>query len=701
MTTHPPNPEPSESSLRRPSAFLEWLPWEKLTIWGSVLLIIYLLRDFFFLIFMTFILTYILRSVIVRVLWLIRHKREEPWLERLLAVVCFLLLLLGLFGAGYYLSHPLEDQYHKLTGRVGELDPDEELRNFGGKTFGFLLFKRQYGDPDDEAYRGAFEEYSLGKRPRTTAYEEFRVKLGEDENSRREFEQEERNKIQAQVDKLAKTGEDFENWFVTEKSPLLYEKEKADYIKRWREHYRLMLQELSEQEIESRRQSTILQFVFEEVKKDPADLVQYKEEWKKERTDDLTAARKRSPEYDSDRQKVFREDYERRHEKNRSRYPWPFEEYLELRKAHAESELAFTEALGMGTKITVEKGGAKILEEQLHEDFQNSKQRKMFDKWWDGDTGKEIRGTVLSYSKAARETSLVWIKGAIEWIFELAIELSTSLLLCLLITFGFPTLREGVKKLSRSRVAGFYAEIAPGLMSFGHLIGRAFQAQGVIAIFNTLLTLLAIRILHIENEVFLCVVVFLCSFIPILGVVLSSVPIAVMAIIQENGGSVDKAFYMILAILLIHFIETSILNPKILGDMLHLHPVLVLTILLVAAHFFGVWGLLLGVPVSVYIIRFVILREGIPGFMELPSGHQGGGAITMSHGAPALSIETGKSLPGGPLLPKPEKPASTKAPSQVDNETEDENVSTAKKGEATAPGSKSAAQAQESEELTS
>ncbi|MFP6739806.1 MAG: AI-2E family transporter, partial [Planctomycetota bacterium] len=69
-------------------------------------------------------------------------------------------------------------------------------------------------------------------------------------------------------------------------------------------------------------------------------------------------------------------------------------------------------------------------------------------------------------------------------------------------------------------------------------------------------------------------------------------------------------------ILVIHLIEAWILNPKILGDMLHLHPVMVLAILAVGEHFFGVWGLLLGVPVIVYILRFVILDEGIPGIID-------------------------------------------------------------------------------------
>ena len=40
---------------------------------------------------------------------------------------------------------------------------------------------------------------------------------------------------------------------------------------------------------------------------------------------------------------------------------------------------------------------------------------------------------------------------------------------------------------------------------------------------------------------------------------------------------------------------------------------LVLVILVVSEHFFGIWGLILGVPVAVYVFRVVILDIGIPG----------------------------------------------------------------------------------------
>ena len=54
---------------------------------------------------------------------------------------------------------------------------------------------------------------------------------------------------------------------------------------------------------------------------------------------------------------------------------------------------------------------------------------------------------------------------------------------------------------------------------------------------------------------------------------------------------------VVLMVTLIHFIEAYGLNPAIYSAHLKLHPLLVLTVLVVAEHSLGVWGLLLaGVP---------------------------------------------------------------------------------------------------------
>jgi predicted PurR-regulated permease PerM len=62
-------------------------------------------------------------------------------------------------------------------------------------------------------------------------------------------------------------------------------------------------------------------------------------------------------------------------------------------------------------------------------------------------------------------------------------------------------------------------------------------------------------------------------------------------------------------VIVIHAIEAYLLNPIIYGRHLKLNPVLTLIILYVGYHAFGLWGMLLGVPVARYFIHDVI---GVP-----------------------------------------------------------------------------------------
>ena len=93
---------------------------------------------------------------------------------------------------------------------------------------------------------------------------------------------------------------------------------------------------------------------------------------------------------------------------------------------------------------------------------------------------------------------------------------------------------------------------------------------------------------------------FFCSFIPVLGVFLSTVPICLVALPAGGLALVLKCIGMVLVV---HAVEAYVVNPRITGSLVHLNAVFVLTILVVGEHFFGLWGLLLGVPVAVTLLR--------------------------------------------------------------------------------------------------
>ena len=142
------------------------------------------------------------------------------------------------------------------------------------------------------------------------------------------------------------------------------------------------------------------------------------------------------------------------------------------------------------------------------------------------------------------------------------------------------------------------------MTGFGKELGKAFEAQTIIAILNTTLTALGLWFLGITSQTaFLSMIVFFCSFIPIAGVFISSVPICLIGL-QEGG--ISLFFLSILLITCIHLVEAYILNPKIYGQRLRLNPVIVLFILTTCGKVFGIWGFLLSLPIFTYIFKTAI-----------------------------------------------------------------------------------------------
>lgn len=195
-----------------------------------------------------------------------------------------------------------------------------------------------------------------------------------------------------------------------------------------------------------------------------------------------------------------------------------------------------------------------------------------------------------------------------------------SLLFSFLIVLDFPRLVETVRSLQHSRLSYVYREVADSFRDFATVLGMALEAQFVIALVNTLLTSIGLLFLGLGPSLaFLAVIVFFCSFIPVLGVFISSIPICLLAL--QNSGPVT----MILAILIVifvHLIEAYLLNPRIYGSYMRINPVIVLVILTIGAKLFHVWGLLLGVPVCTYIFGHVIRKPETPQSVPEDAGAQ-------------------------------------------------------------------------------
>ncbi len=194
------------------------------------------------------------------------------------------------------------------------------------------------------------------------------------------------------------------------------------------------------------------------------------------------------------------------------------------------------------------------------------------------------------------------------------IQFFISVIFSFIIVLDIPRLQQQFQTLRNTRLRHFYDTITPGLRTFSDVMGTAFAAQAVIAVCNTILTYLGMRWLNIPLAELMSLFVFFCSFIPVLGVFISSIPISLVALQTHGFISMLEAIALIAVI---HIFEAYLLNPRIMGNFLKIHPLLVLMILFVSEHFFGIWGLLLGVPVCVYVFRYAILDMPFPEKIKL------------------------------------------------------------------------------------
>ncbi|GFR44550.1 hypothetical protein Agub_g5821, partial [Astrephomene gubernaculifera] len=213
--------------------------------------------------------------------------------------------------------------------------------------------------------------------------------------------------------------------------------------------------------------------------------------------------------------------------------------------------------------------------------------------------GLAVSSMLKGYTTMAAKYTAVFVKSVAKF----SLQALVSLILGFLFVWDMPRISSGISSLRTSRLAPMYNEVAPVLTVFGQLFGKALQVQAQIAVVNTALTAAGMWLLAIPGVGLLSLFVFLCSFIPIMGCIMSTVPIGFVALTEYGFAKLAMVILMVAAV---HFVEAYALNPAIYSAHLKLHPLMVLSVLLISEHNLGVWGLMLAVPSTVFALDYLI-----------------------------------------------------------------------------------------------
>lgn len=175
-----------------------------------------------------------------------------------------------------------------------------------------------------------------------------------------------------------------------------------------------------------------------------------------------------------------------------------------------------------------------------------------------------------------------------------------AILLSFLIVLDYEAVRKEMRSWRASPIGQFFQDASASVVNFSGVVGKAFQCQMLVALLNAVITCIGMALLDIQPLLLLTTIVFIFGLIPVLGVFISSAPIIMIAFNSHGAVYAGLALGMIV---IVHLLEAYVFNPRIYAARFHLNPVVVLIILLVAHEMFGIWGMLLGIPVTHYILN--------------------------------------------------------------------------------------------------
>ncbi len=119
---------------------------------------------------------------------------------------------------------------------------------------------------------------------------------------------------------------------------------------------------------------------------------------------------------------------------------------------------------------------------------------------------------------------------------------------------------------------------------------------------------IALLLMGIPGALLLGIIAGVSRAIPVIGPVVGGVPL--LAAVLFNAHWIGAFWWVLIGFTLLHLFESKILMPRILGDQIGVHPVLVIISLLIGYELLGLLGMFLAPP-GVAIIQFVLaVRRG-------------------------------------------------------------------------------------------
>ncbi|HWT75859.1 MAG TPA: AI-2E family transporter [Mobilitalea sp.] len=167
--------------------------------------------------------------------------------------------------------------------------------------------------------------------------------------------------------------------------------------------------------------------------------------------------------------------------------------------------------------------------------------------------------------------------------------------------------RNFIHGFQHSKISWIYEELKYFGNKFTNSFGKVIQTQILISCINSIISTIILTCLRFPNTMGLFILIFVLGMIPVAGVVISLIPLSIIA---YSVGGTNYVIYVIILIIFLHALESYILNPKLLSHRTKLPVFVTFLILIISEHLMGIWGLIVGIPITIFIMDILEVKIG-------------------------------------------------------------------------------------------
>ena len=141
-----------------------------------------------------------------------------------------------------------------------------------------------------------------------------------------------------------------------------------------------------------------------------------------------------------------------------------------------------------------------------------------------------------------------------------------------------------------------------------HTFGGFMRAQLLNSLIYAAAATIVMAMFGLSNIAFVAVVSAVLVFVPLVGGFVALIPPALVALIDAP----DRLVALLFVLLIIQQVQFNVLAPRLVGQIIGMHPLLVFAALLFGGTIGGGWGVLFGIPVAGVIsaaAQFILSRR--------------------------------------------------------------------------------------------